>query len=61
MGLKSLPNLFTYKSEVTDCNLRNISSSLCLPQPRTNKGPFTKYVTLVGVGGVFDQESHTVT
>ena len=36
MGPKSLPNLFTYKSKVTDYNLRNISSNLCLQQPRTN-------------------------
>ena len=36
MGLKSLTNLFTYKSEMTNYKLRNISSSLCLPQPRTN-------------------------
>jgi hypothetical protein len=36
MGPKSLNNLFTYKGEVTNYKLRNISSSLCLPQPRTN-------------------------
>jgi hypothetical protein len=36
MGPKSLTNLFTYKSEVTNYKLRNISSSLSLPQPRTN-------------------------
>jgi hypothetical protein len=36
MGPKSLTNLFTYKSEVTNYKLRNISTSLCLPQPRTN-------------------------
>ena len=36
MGPKSLSNLFTYKDEVTNYKLRNISSSLCLPQPRTN-------------------------
>ena len=36
MGPKSLTNLFTYKSEVTNYKLRNISSNLCLPQPRTN-------------------------
>ena len=36
MGPKSLTNLFTYKSEMTNYKLRNISSSLCLPQPRTN-------------------------
>ena len=36
MGPKSLSNLFTYKGEVTNYKLRNISSSLCLPQPRTN-------------------------
>jgi hypothetical protein len=36
MGPKSLTNLFTYKSEVRNYKLRNISSSLCLPQPRTN-------------------------
>ena len=35
MGPKSLTNLFTYKGEVTNFD-RNISSSLCLPQPRTN-------------------------
>ena len=36
MGPESLANLFTYKSEVTNHKLRGISSSLCLPQPRTN-------------------------
>ena len=36
MGPKSLTNLFTYKGEVTDYKLGNISSSLCLPQPGTN-------------------------
>ena len=36
MGPKSLSNLFTYKGEVTNYKLRNISSSPCLPQPRTN-------------------------
>ena len=36
MGPKSLTNLFTYKGEVTNYKLRNISSSLCLLQPRTN-------------------------
>ena len=36
MGPKSLSNLFTYEGEVTNYKLRNISSSLCLPQPRTN-------------------------
>ena len=33
---QSLTNLFTYKDEVTSYNLRNISSSLCLPHPHTN-------------------------
>ena len=36
MGPKSLANLFTYEGEMTDYNLRNISSTLCLTQPRTN-------------------------
>ena len=36
MGPESLTNLFTYKSEMTNYNLRNISSSLSLPKPRTN-------------------------
>jgi hypothetical protein len=36
MGPKSFTNLFTYKGEVTNYKLRNISSSLCLPQPRSN-------------------------
>ena len=36
MGPTSLTNLFTYKNEITNCNLRDISSSLCLPKPRTN-------------------------
>ena len=36
MGPQSLANLFTYKDEVTGYNLRNISSSLCLPHPHTN-------------------------
>ena len=36
MGPESLTNLFTYKGEMTNYNLRDISSSLCLPKPRTN-------------------------
>jgi hypothetical protein len=36
MGPQSLTNLFTYKSEMTSYNLRNVSSTLCLPQPQTN-------------------------
>jgi hypothetical protein len=36
MGPKSLTNLFSYKSEKTNYNLREISSDLSLPNPRTN-------------------------
>jgi hypothetical protein len=36
MGPKSLTNLFSYKSEKTNYNLREISSGLSLPNPRTN-------------------------
>ena len=36
MGPQSLTKLFTYKDEVTSYNLRNISSNLCVPHPRTN-------------------------
>ena len=36
MGPESLTNLFTYKREMTNYNLRNISSSLSLSKPRTN-------------------------
>ena len=36
MGPQSLTNLFTYKGETTSYNLRNISGTLCLAQPRTN-------------------------
>ena len=36
MGPKSLINLFTYKGEMTSYKLRDISSSLCLPQPHAN-------------------------
>ena len=36
MGPKSLSNLFNYKNEITDYELRDVSNSLCLPQPRTN-------------------------
>ena len=35
-GPKSLANLFTYKKKVTNHKLRDISTTLCLPQPRTN-------------------------
>ena len=35
MGPTSLTNLFTYKSEVTNYNLRDILSGLCLPKPGT--------------------------
>ena len=36
MGPKSLANLFSYKCEKTNYNLRDISSGLSLPKPRTN-------------------------
>ena len=36
MGPKSLTLLFTYKSEMSNYELRDISCTLCLPQPRTN-------------------------
>ena len=36
MGPESLTNLFTYKSGMTNYKLRDISSGLYLPQPRTN-------------------------
>ena len=36
MGPKSLTNLFSYKSKKTNYHLRDISSGLCLPKPRTN-------------------------
>ena len=36
MGPQSLTDLFTNKGEMISYNLRNISSTLCLPKPRTN-------------------------
>ena len=36
MGPKSLTNLFSYKSEKTNYNLRKISSGLSLPNPHTD-------------------------
>ena len=36
MGPNSLTNLFSYKSELTNYNLRDISSGLHLPKPCTN-------------------------
>ena len=36
IGPKSLTNLFSYKSEKTNYHLRDISSGLYLPKPRTN-------------------------
>ena len=36
VGPNSLTNLFSYKSELTSYNLRDISSGLHLPKPRTN-------------------------
>ena len=36
LGPQSLTKIFIYKDEVTSYNLRNISSNLCLPHPRTN-------------------------
>ena len=33
---KILPKHFTYKSEMSNYDLRDISCTLCLPQPRTN-------------------------
>ena len=37
VGPNSLTNLFSYKSELTNYNLRDISSGLHLPKPRKNK------------------------
>ena len=37
VGPNSLTNLFSYKSELTNYSLRDISSGLHLPKPRTNK------------------------
>ena len=36
MGPKSLANLFSYKCEKTNYHLRDISTGLCLPKPRSN-------------------------
>ena len=36
MGPKSLTNLFSYKCEKTNYHLRDISTGLCLPKPRSN-------------------------
>jgi hypothetical protein len=36
IGPKSLTDLFTFKSEMTNYKLRDIESTLCLPQPCTN-------------------------
>ena len=36
LGPESLSSLFTYKNEITNYKLRNVSSGLCLPKPRTN-------------------------
>ena len=36
MGPQSLTKLFSNKSDKTEYHLRNISSSLCLPKPRTD-------------------------
>ena len=36
MGPTSLTDLYTFKSESTDCEFRGIKRTLCLPQPRTN-------------------------
>ena len=36
MGPKLLTDLFTFKSEVPNYKLRDVESTLCLPQPRTN-------------------------
>ena len=36
IGPKSLTDLFTFKSEVTNYKLRDVESTLCFPQPRTN-------------------------
>ena len=41
MGPQSLTNLFTYKSEMTSYNLRNVSiSTLCLPRTNNLKKSF---------------------
>ena len=36
MGPQSLTKLFSYKSDKTEYHLRDISSSVCLPKPRTD-------------------------
>ena len=36
MAPEQFTKLFTYKNEITNHQLRNISNSLCVPQPRTD-------------------------
>jgi hypothetical protein len=36
VGPKSLTHRFSYKNEITNYELRDISNAFCLPQPRTN-------------------------
>lgn len=36
LGPISLTNLFTFKSEITNYDIRDISSGLSLPKPRTS-------------------------
>ena len=36
MGSKSLTNVFNFKREISNYDLRNISAAVCLQQPRTD-------------------------
>ena len=44
MGPKSLIDLFTFKSEMTNYKLRYVENTLCLSQPRTNSLNVGNYI-----------------
>jgi hypothetical protein len=57
MGPKSLTNLFSYKCEKTNYNLRDISSGLnSLPKPRTNNIKIVSCMTEHTFGILFQRK-----
>ena len=53
LGPESLSSLFTYKNEKTNYKLRNLSSGLCLPKPRTNSMKKVSCTMVLNYGTLF--------
>ena len=56
LGPESLSNLFTYKNEQKNYELRSVSSGLCLQQPRTNGMKKVSCTTVLNYGTPFQMK-----